>query len=354
VTRRVIVWGTGNVGRAALRAVLADPGLALAGVIVSQPEKIGRDAGMLCDRPATGVVATADVAAALAAGADAVAYCASGDFRPDAALDDVERCLRAGCSVVTTALYPLYDPTGTPPALRARLEDACRAGSASLFVSGIDPGWVNDVLPLALSGLCQSIDEIRAFEIFNYELYAQPDAVRYLVGFGQPLDTTPPMVAPGVPTMVWGGQIRMIARGLGVAFDEIREVVERRPLAHDVTNRLGTFAAGTQGALRFEVQGWIAGKPRIVVEHVTRITDDIAPDWPQARSGSAHGVRILGRPSLTVTVEAEDEAGDRAGGGNATAAARIVHAIPQVCAAVPGILDALAVPLPPGRGLLAT
>jgi hypothetical protein len=160
------------------------------------------------------------------------------------------------------------------------------------------------------------------------------------------------MVAPGVPTMVWGGQLRMVARGLGVALDEIREVVERRPLDREVTNRLGTFAAGTQGALRFEVQGWIGGRPRLVVEHVTRITDDIAPDWPQARSGSAHGVRIVGSPSLTVTVEAEDEGGDRAGGGNATAAARIVHAIPLVCEAPPGVLDALAVPLAYGRGLL--
>jgi hypothetical protein len=352
MAHRVIVWGTGNVGQAALRAVIADPGLELAGVIVSQAAKVGRDAGELCGRPAVGVAATDDVAGALAAGADAVAYCASGDFRPDAALADVERCLRAGCSVVTTALYPFYDPTHAPEDLRRRMDDACRAGGAALFVSGIDPGWINDVLPLLASGLCQEIDEIRAFEIFNYELYAQPDAVRYLVGFGQPLDSVPPMVAPGVPTMVWGGQIRLMARGLGLVVDEIREVVERRPLERTVTNRLGTFEAGMQGALRFEVQGWIGGRPRLVIEHVTRITDDIAPDWPTVDGGSSHGVRITGKPSLKITVEAEDEHGDRAGGGNATAAARIVHAIPFVCAAAPGLLDALDVPLPVGRGLV--
>jgi hypothetical protein len=259
---------------------------------------------------------------------------------------------------VSTALYPLYDPTSAPEDLRRRMDDACRAGKAALFVSGIDPGFINDVVPLLVSGLCQEIDEIRAFEIFNYELYAQPDAVRYLVGFGQPLDGVPPMVAPGVPTMVWGGQIRLIARGLGLALDEIREVVERRPLARDVTNRLGRFAAGTQGALRFEVQGWIGGKPRIVIEHVTRITDDPdadpARDWPRVDGGSAHGVRITGRPSIRLTIEAVDEDGDRAGGGNATAACRIVRAIPFVCGAPPGLLDALAVPLVPGRGLLRT
>jgi hypothetical protein len=160
------------------------------------------------------------------------------------------------------------------------------------------------------------------------------------------------MVAPGVPTMVWGGQLRLMAHGLGLVIDEIREVVERRPLERTITNRLGTFEVGMQGALRFEVQGWIGGRPRLVIEHVTRITDEIAPDWPTVAGGSSHGVRIKGQPTLTITVEAEDEHGDRAGGGNATAAARIVHAIPFICTAPPGILDALAVPLPVGRGLL--
>jgi len=350
--RRVAVWGTGNVGRAALRAVLRDPALELAAVIVSAPAKVGRDAGDLCGLPPTGVRASDDVAGALAGGLDAVAYCASGDFRPAAALDDVERCLRAGCSVVSTSIYPLYDPRSAPAELRQRMEEACRAGSASLFVNGIDPGYINDVVPLLLSGLCEEVEEIRAFELFNYEFYEQPDAVRHLVGFGLPLDSVPPMVAPGVPSMVWGGQVRLMARGLGVELEDIREVVERLPLERDVHNRLGTFERGTQGALRFEVQGWVAGAPRIVVEHFTRICDDIAPEWPRPNGGGAHGVRIKGRPNIVLTLEAEDERGDRAGGGNATAAARIVRAIPFVCDATPGLLDALDVPLAFGRGLL--
>ncbi|MGW2306395.1 hypothetical protein ACWCO6_35780, partial [Streptomyces sp. NPDC001809] len=44
---RTVVWGTGNVGRAAIRAVDAHPGLELAAVLVSDPAKVGRDAGRL-------------------------------------------------------------------------------------------------------------------------------------------------------------------------------------------------------------------------------------------------------------------------------------------------------------------
>jgi hypothetical protein len=349
---QVIVWGTGNIGQAALRIVASNPELDLTGVVVSNPEKVGRDAGALCGIGPTGIAATDDVDGILTAGADAVAYCASGDFRPDEALDDIERCLRAGLNVVSTSVYPLYDPRSAPEDLRSRMASACHAGSSSCFVSGIDPGFIGDVIPIALSGLCEEIREIRAFEYFNYAYYDAPDAVRDLVGFGLPMEREPPMVMAGVPTMVWGGPIRMVARALGVDLDDIREIVERRPLERTVTNQLGVFEQGTQGALRFEVQGIVGGEPKIVLEHVTRIADDAAPDWPKPEGAGAHGVRITGRPNIHLTLEAEDERGDRAGGGNTTAAARVVNAIPFVCDAAPGLLDALAVPLQVGRGLL--
>ena len=350
--KRVIVWGTGNVGQAALRTVIANPALELAGVIVSNPDKVGKDAGELCDSPSTGIKATDDAAAALGAGADAVAYVASGDFRPDEALEDIERCLRAGCNVVSSAAYPLYDPKSAPEELRTRMQSACDAGRSSLYVSGIDPGYINDLIPLLLSGLCQRIDEIRAFEHFNYATYHAPDAVRDLVGFGQPMDATPPMVAPGIPTMVWGGMIRLVARALEVELDEIRESVEKRPLEETVTVPVGTFQAGTQGGLRFEIQGIVGGRPAIVVEHVTRIHDDVAPDWPNPDGSDAHGVHIAGKPNIELSIEAEEIAGDRVSGGNATAAARIINAIPAVCDAAPGLLDSMDLPLIVGRGLL--
>lgn len=341
-----VVWGTGNVGRAAIRAVAAHPGLGLATVLTSTPEKVERDAGEMADVEPLGVVLTDDVEGALAA-AEAVVYAASGDIRPDDALADIARALRAGAVVVTPSVYPLYDHRSAPAELRDPIVAAATEGGAALFVSGIDPGWGNDVLPLLASGLGSVVDKVHAQEIFDYSTYDQPDSVRYLVGMGQPMDEVPPMVAPTVPSMVWGGQVRLIARGLGVTLDEVREVVERRPLEHDVTNGMGLFAAGTQGALRFEVQGIVGGEARIVVEHVTRIAPDVAPDWPVPPDGGAgaHRVVIEGRPRIELTVEATDEGGNRAAGGNATAVGRLVRAIPWLRAAEPGLYDALDVPL---------
>ena len=128
---------------------------------------------------------------------------------------------------------------------------------------------------------------------------------------------------------------------------------DRLQLAETGTVPVGTFEQGTQGALRFEVLGIVNGKPGIVVEHVTRIHDDAAPDWPRSPDGhGAHGVRITGKPCIDLSIESDYPGGDRVAGGNATAAAHVVNAIPAVCRAEPGLLDILDLPLVIGKGLL--
>jgi hypothetical protein len=347
-----VVWGTGNVGRAAVRAVAAHPKLKLTSVLVHDPAKVGQDAGSLADLGHDlGVVATDDVEAVLAASPRAVVYAASGDIRFDDALADIVRAIRAGAVVVTPSLYPLYDQRNAPAELREPVLAAIAEGGGSLFVSGVDPGWGNDVLPLLVSGLGTRIDAVRCQEIFDYSTYEQPDSVRYLVGMGQPMDYAAPMLMPSVPSMVWGGQVRLMARALGVELDQVDETMDRRPLETTVTTRtMGEFEAGTQGAVRFEVRGFVDGEPRIVIEHVTRIHPSCAPDWPQPPSGAgAHRVVIEGRPRIEVTVEATDEGENRSAGGNATAVGRLVGAIDWLAEQEPGLYDALDVPLRPGH-----
>ncbi|MFD3513498.1 dihydrodipicolinate reductase [Streptomyces sp. NPDC058657] len=350
-----VVWGTGNVGRAAIRAVDSHPELDLTSVLVHSPAKVGRDAAALAGLEGElGVSATDDIDAVLGAGPRAVVYAASGDTRPDEALADVARALRAGAVVVTPALYALYDRRGAPPELREPLVAAATEGGGALFVSGIDPGWGNDALPLLLSGLGSVVDAIRCQEVFDYSTYDQQDSVRHLIGMGHPLEYQPLMLAESVPTMVWGGQLRLMARALGVELDEIRETLQRRPLESTVRTRtMGEFEAGTQGAVRFEVQGIVGGVPRLVIEHVTRIHPSCAPDWPQPPDGAgAHRVIVEGRPRIELTLTADDEDENRSAGGNAVAVGRLVNAIDWLVEAKPGLYDALDVPVRPAFGRL--
>ncbi len=333
-------------GATAIRSTMAFPGLQLTGVITSSLDKAGKDAARFAGLDtSTAVTATTDIEAALA-GCDAVAYMASGDTRPDEAVDDIERCLRAGVHVVTPSLYSLYDPRSAPQEWVERLTDAAEEGGAALLVSGVDPGWANDALAVIAAGLCTRIRSIHCQEIFDYSTYDQPHAVRVLCGFGESMDEVPMMLLPSIPTMVWGGNIRLIGRGLGLEVDEITESVERRALTESVDNVMGHFERGTQGAFWLKIIGSAAGRERIVVDHITRIDPACAPDWPQPDDGVGdHRVIIDGDPQLSIVVRADVPGGTRADGGNTTAANRLLGAIEWLATQKSGIYDGLDVPL---------
>lgn len=346
---RVVQWGTGNVGLFALRCLIEHPETELVGVWVHSAEKAGRDAGELCGAGPIGVRASNDVEAMLALDADCVCYTATADLRPFEAAQDICRILAAGRNVVSSSIVPLVHPTSFLPDLRDQLAAACRAGGTSFFTSGIDPGFANDLLPLTLSGLCGPWEEVRVLEIINYATYNQPQVLFDIMGFGQPLDATPLLLTPGTLEFAWGGTVRLLAEGLGVALETIRSTWEKRPALRPIRIGAHTVAPGTMAALRFEVQGVAGGRTPIVVEHVTRLDDALAPEWPSGNG--SYRVAITGSPSIRCELELADQHGDHAVGGVVVTATRLVNAIPAVCAAAPGLLSALDLPLITGRGL---
>jgi hypothetical protein len=355
MTYRVVQWATGNVGRHTIAGIDARPDLELVGVWVSNPGKVGVDAGKLAglDRE-LGVVATDDADALLALEPDCIVHTAMADDRIFEALADLERLLRAGVNVVSSSPVFLQYPDGVVPAeMSAGVRQAALDAGVSLWVNGIDPGFANDWLPLTLTSISERIDEVRCMEILNYNTYDQPMVLFDIMGFGRPLDATPMILAPGVLTMAWGSVVRQIAGGLDVALDEIVEWHERvaAPEAFDVA--AGRIEAGTTAALHFEVRGMRTGRAVVVLEHVTRLHDDVAPDWPQPAGKGCYRVVVTGEPNYALDLQLLGSDGDHNTAGLKATAMRLVNAVPAVVEADPGLLTALDLPLVTGRGLVA-
>jgi 4-hydroxy-tetrahydrodipicolinate reductase len=351
----VAQWSTGNVGRHAIAGIDARPDLELVGVWVSNPDKVGLDAGELAGLGRElGVAATDDVDALLALEPDCIVHTAWADDRLFEALDDLARLLRAGVNVVSSSPVFLQYPDGVvPPSMSDPVRQAALDGGASLWVNGIDPGFANDWLALALTSICERIDEVRCQEILNYATYDQPSVLFDIMGFGGSLDEVPFILSPGILTTAWGSVVRQIAAGLDVELDGIEEWHERAaaPEAFEVAS--GRIEAGTTAAMHFEIRGMRAGRPVIVVEHVTRLRDDIAPDWPQPTGQGGYRVVVTGEPTYTLDMQMMGGDGDHNTAGLKATAMRLINAVPAVVAAEPGLLTALDLPLVTGRGLLA-
>ena len=152
--------------------------------------------------------------------------------------------------------------------------------------------------------------------------------------------------------MAWGSVVHQIAAGLGVEVEEIEEFYERLPATETFDVDSGTIDEGTVAALHFELRGKVGGKTRIVLEHVTRLHDDLAPDWPQPAGKGCYRVEIKGEPNYTVDVQLLGTDGDHNTAGLKATAMRIVNSIPAVVDAKPGLVTSLDLPLVTGRGLI--
>lgn len=349
----VALIGTGNCGSLALRQLIEGDRFDLTDVWVSSPAKVGKDAGELARLAVTtGVAATGDMDAVIAAAPQCAVYCAMGDVRPKEAMADVRRLLEAGINVVGSAPGGLQYPWGVlPDRAIERAEAAARQGNASIFITGVDPGFVTDLLPLALAGTCQSITGVRTMEIADYASYDGATVMFDVMGFGNQVGDLPMLYQPGVLSLAWGTAMHELAAGLGVQLDEIRDAVEQEPAPEDIEVAVGTIEKGTVAAVRFQIEGMVGGDPVIVVEHVTRLRPDLRPDWAQpAQEGGSYRVEITGEPSYVMDVCPTSRNGDHNYAAILAAAGRIVNAIPDVVAAAPGIRTTLDLPLVTGKG----
>jgi 4-hydroxy-tetrahydrodipicolinate reductase len=362
---KVGVWGPGSMGLIALRGVIDHPQLQLVDLVVHSDAKAGRDAGELCGIAPVGVTATRDPAAMIAGNANGVVYTAAANLRPAEAIEDMVSILRAGKNVVSCSVVPLVFPDAVDAAFTEPLREAATAGGVSFFTTGIDSGFANDVLPLVLSGVSRVIESVRVTEMFNYATYPDKAAVYEILGFGKPPEDTPFAAAPGIFTFGWAPVLHQLAAGLGVKIDHIDESVERVATEESFGTPTGHIAAGTIAAMRSTLTGYVNGTATFVVDHVTRMHDEIAPDWPQPHIsieprdfgyGGASGrgvyrVEIEGSPSMRCELELADDH-DHDLGARMAGASRMVNAIPAVCEARPGLLSALDLPLVTGAGLV--
>lgn len=350
---RVAVWGTGNVGQHALAGVITDPSMELVGVWVSGSNKAGKDAGALAGLDIlTGITATTDAAQILTLRPDCVVYTAMTDNRLMEALKDLTDLLSAGINVAASAPVFLQYPWGVlPENMLTPIENAAREGNSSIFVGGIDPGFANDLLPLALMGTCQRIDQVRCIEIVDYATYDSATVMFDVMGFGKPMEETPMLLQPGVLSLAWGSVVRQLAAGLGVELDEVTEVYEKLSAPEDFDISSGHIPAGTMAALHFEVRGIKDGRAVTVLEHFTRLREDLAPNWPQpAHEGGTYRVEITGEPSYLLDLGSFSARGDHNYANLIATAMRVVNAVPAVVAAEAGIRTTLDLPLITGKG----
>ena len=345
---RVIQWATGGVGRAAMEGVLDHPDLELAGAWVHSAAKEGLDLGTLVGRAPLGVTATGDVDALLSVEADCVLY---SPFMADPVV--VTAILRSGKNVVTPLgwFYP-------PAEERARIDAVARGAGVTLHGTGIHPGGITERFPLMVSALSGSVTHVRAEEFSDIRTYGAPDVVRDWMLFGQ----SPEAASQSIMTDALGAGFRqsvfMVADVLGFDIDpELRTTHEMAVATEPIDSPIGPIEPGTVAAQRFRWEATVDGTP-VVTAAVNWLMGQgsLDPPWEFGPAGERFEVEITGDPSCCVSFKKLHPESVAAGlarnPGIVATASHCVNAIPYVCAAPPGLLTYLDLPLVAGRASL--
>lgn len=326
---RVIQWATGNIGSRALQRVIEHPRLELVGLWVSNPDKVGRDAGALCGLADTGVKATNDAAALIALEADCVLY-----MRQGVDWDEVCAILASGKNVVSTR-GEFHNPAAMDPARREAVERACAQGGTSIYSTGSSPGFSTEALAIPLLSMQRRLDCLTIDEFADVSSRNSPDMLFQIMGFGQPMAPFEQRRAEHLKGD-FGNSMAVIADAMGLSFDEVEAMGELSPTTRDIQIAAGTVPKGTVGAMRITITGKHKGRAIMRFRANWYCTDQIeAADWRLRESGWRINVEGDCPMAVEITYPVSEEEYPRFTPG--LTAHRPVNAIPMVCEAEPGI-----------------
>jgi hypothetical protein len=336
---RVIQWATGKVGRLSLRAILDDPRLELVGVYAHSPAKVGLDAGELCGRPATGVRATNDLDALIALGADTVIYT---PFEAD--LAQVTRMLESGLDIISTNLF--LNIGGVQGAVKDQLEAAGKRGNASLYVSGINPGWVN-AISAAMTAVCRKVDSVSLVESADCSVYESVETWSFL-GMGLP-EATPAVIEGAEKWLIlFRDAVVRVAEAMAFELEDIEFFVEYAKAAEKVD--LGWFCMekGTNAALRGGWNGKIGGRTVVNITVVWYLTKNLVEGW--VIDEDQYHLVIEGEPNVDMRTRFTPPATWTNHDWDTMTAMPAVNAVFEVKDARPGVLGLRDVGLPYAPG----
>jgi len=326
---KVVVFGLGPLGVAIAKGMLDKKGMRIVGAVDIAKDLSGKDLGEVLNLGKTlGVTVTSDAEGLLSRVKADIAVVATKssikDIHPQLIL-----CAKAGVDVISTCeelAYPYYRYAE----VSNEIDQLAKKHGVTILGTGINPGYLMDVLPITLTGACLRVDSIKVTRMMD----SSKRRIPYQKKIGTGL--TPEEFAKMIREKTITGHVglaesaAMIAAALGWKLDEIKEFAPEPFIAQkQVVTSYTTVKPGCVTGLKSVAHGIKDGKPVILMEFVSHAGVQEEYD----------AVSIEGVPKVNERI---------IGGvhGDIGTVAVIVNTIPKVLNAEPGLVTMKDLPLP--------
>jgi 4-hydroxy-tetrahydrodipicolinate reductase len=301
-----------------VKQVSARKGLAIVGAVDIDPAKAGRDLGEVCGvGRRLRVKVTDDITRTIkATKPDVAVLCTSSSLRK--VWPEFEAVLKLKVPIVSTTEELAY-PVRSNAAVARKIDALAKRARVAVLGTGVNPGFVMDALPIALTAVCERVDAIEVDRVQDARIRRLP--FQQKIGAGMTREQFIERVRAGsVRHVGLAESITMIGDALGWRLDRVTDEIHPKLAADRVTSEFMTVEAGQVCGLVQDGIGYRKGEPLIKLHMEAYLG---APE-------SYDAVRIAGNPPLAMRI---------AGGvhGDIATASIAVNSIPKVVDADPGL-----------------
>jgi 4-hydroxy-tetrahydrodipicolinate reductase len=319
--------GLGPIGAAVVRQVAAREGFRIVGAADIDPAKAGRDLGEVAGvGRALRVKVSADVRKAIkAARPDVVVLCTSSSLKK--VLPQMAEILKLKVPIVSTTEELAYPTKGNMKHARA-IHQLAKKSKVAVLGTGVNPGFVMDALPIALTGVCERVDAIRIDRVQDARIRRLP--FQQKIGAGLTREQFQRKVDDGsVRHVGLAESVSMIADALGWKLDRITDEIQPKIATETVASEFLAVDAGFVCGIVQDGIGYRNGMPAITLHMEAYLG---APE-------SFDAVAITGSPALKMKI---------AGGvhGDIATASIVVNSLPKIVDAAPGLHTMRDLPIP--------
>lgn len=325
---KVVLWGIGAMGSGIGKILLNRKGIEIVGAIDNMASKVGKDLGELLDlKEKTGIKVTDNPEEAINSDVDIVMHATSYLNK-----DEFEFLLKKKVNVITTIAEISY-PGAKDPDLATWLDDLAKKNEVAILGTGINPGFVLDLLIITLTGACSSVEKIEASRVNDLSPFGH--TVMKDQGVGISVEEFRRGVEEGkiMGHYAFPESLYMIADRIGLEIDEIKETIEPIISKTIRETKYVKIEPGMVAGCKHTARGFKDGKEVIVLEH----PQQVFPEKEGTETGDY--INIFGDPDIKMAIKPEIP------GGVGTMAVA-VNMIPQVLNSRAGLVTMADLPTP--------
>lgn len=330
---KVVQCGVGSQGQEMVRIMARKKSLNLVGAVDTNPELIGKDVGTTSGTKALNITIHSELGMVLEeTKPDIVTIATVKD--PNVVFNQAKTCVRAKANVLSLSCmsYPWVEY----PELAKELDGEAKKYGVTAMGDGINPGFIMDLLPIVLTGLCVEVRKITVHRTVDSSVFGR-EVLRH-IGVGMSVEEFNAK-ARTKELRLHGGfkhSMAMVADALGWKLENMVEEAEPVVAKQSRQSTYGEIKAGTVSGYNHSCHGFMNGQKVIEL----RLHGVMKPEL----DGLTLGDRILieGEPDVELFIKRE--LAQRAG---LVSASHSVNLIPFVVAAKPGLISVKDLPPAP-------